>query len=85
MSGLWRCDTIVNRHCYLRADGMNAKYPVQLLAIKRGEYICMFVACPAFMDHISSGAGFNDDYIGPTEHWMDKRRAGPRPINRKRN
>lgn len=74
----WRCDTVVNRHCGLRTGGPNATYPVEFLAIKRGEHICVFTACHHCMLHISSRAGVNHpDYIGPAEDWLDDRQAEP--------
>lgn len=76
MQGNWRCDTIVNRHCGMRTGGMSATYPVEFLAVKRGEHVCVFTACHYCLFHISFGAGVDDpDYIGPAEDWYDEREA----------
>jgi hypothetical protein len=75
--GYFRCNARVNRHCDLTVSGMNATYPVEPLAVKRGEYICVFIACRACLEHIHTGAGFNDDYIGPDQDWVDDREAQP--------
>ncbi|MDR3658506.1 MAG: hypothetical protein P4L48_23530 [Mycobacterium sp.] len=72
-NGYFRCHTRVNRHCGLRVEGMNAVYPVETLSVKRGEYICVFITCLPCLEHITSGAGFNDDYIGPDHDWIDQR------------
>ncbi|OBF83357.1 hypothetical protein A5791_03420 [Mycobacterium sp. 852002-51163_SCH5372311] len=74
MKGNWRCDTLVNRHCGSKSGDVNAEYPVEFLAVKRGDHICVFTACHHCMLHISSGAGVDDpDYIGPAEDWYDDR------------
>lgn len=82
LSGLWRCDTIINRSCGSKVGGMNARYPVEFVAVKRGEYICVFVACPACLEHVTTGGGFNDDYIGPDHDWIDDRKAQVRQVKR---
>jgi len=45
-----------------------------VLTVKRGEYICAFKACRACMQHIRTGAGFNDDYVGADQDWIDDRK-----------
>lgn len=76
MQGAWRCDTLVHRHCGRKTGGSNAEYPVEFLAIKRGEYICVFTACHHCLLHIVMGAGVDDpDYVGPAEDWYDNRQA----------
>lgn len=75
MKGLWRCNTLITRRCCYKLDGFSAEYPVELLAVKRGEYICVFVACLPCLEHIKSGGGFNDDYIGPDHDWYDDRKV----------
>jgi hypothetical protein len=75
MAGLWRCDVKINRNCGLVVGGANADYPVQFLAIKRGQYVCAFTACVDCMEHIASGAGVNHlDYMGPKDDWTDDRK-----------
>jgi hypothetical protein len=73
MRANWRCDTNVNAKCGRRTTSdPNADYPVEFLAIKRGDRICVFTACHPCLLHISSGAGVDHpDYIGPSEDWYD--------------
>jgi hypothetical protein len=71
-----RCNTRVSRHCDLKAQGSNAEYPVEFLAVKYRVYICAFIACQTCFNHIKSGARFNNDYIGPTADIADERPAG---------
>lgn len=78
MRSLWHCDAVVTRRCGLRVGGMTAEYPVEMLAIKRGDYVCVFTACPQCLEHIHTGAGFNDDYIGPDHDWIDDRQPPKR-------
>ncbi|OCB25683.1 hypothetical protein A5674_20750 [Mycobacterium malmoense] len=76
--GVYRCNTVVNAKCRRKTLGANAEYPVEFLAIKRGENICVFTACHYCMLHISSRAGVDHpDYIGPAEDWFDDRQAQP--------
>ncbi|MFP1155106.1 hypothetical protein ACK280_23935 [Mycobacterium sherrisii] len=65
------CQAGVNRRC---SRNNATKY----LAVKRGEYICLFRTCRACLQHIHSGAGVDhEDYIGPAEDWVDDREANP--------
>lgn len=76
MNGNRKCTARVNRRCGGRSGDPDAEYPVEFLAIKRGENICVFTACHHCLLHISSGAGVDDpDYIGPAEDWHDDRQA----------
>lgn len=74
--GHFRCNTRVNRNCKGKTSGPYDTYPVEFLAIKRGENICAFIACHHCLLHISSGAGVHHpDYVGPAEDWYDDRQA----------
>lgn len=65
------CQARVNRRC-------SRNNATKFLAVKRGEYICLFRLCGVCLQHIHSGAGFNDDYIGLDHDWFDDREAEPR-------
>lgn len=73
-----RCAAVVNRQCSLRVGGMNAVYPVEFLAVRQGMYVCAFIVCLPCFQHVKSGAGFNDEYIGPTSDADIHREAGSR-------
>lgn len=49
----------------------------ETLPVKRGEYICLFKACLPCLEHIETGAQFNENYIGPEAEWFDNRSASP--------
>jgi hypothetical protein len=73
--GHYCCDTRVTRTCSGISAKPNEDYPVEFLAVKRGEYICAFIACVPCMEHIKTGAGFDENYVGPAEDWIDNRQA----------
>jgi hypothetical protein len=80
LKGGWRCTVRVTRLCDgVQATDPNKQSATKYLAVKRGEYICLFNSCRACLEHIHTGAGFNDDYIGPDHDWLDDREAQPLP------
>ncbi|MCA4757484.1 hypothetical protein [Mycobacterium avium] len=67
------CEAQITRLC--EPDGAST-----VLAVTRGEYICLFNCCPACLQHIESRSGFNRDYCGPGDDWIDdgtRRGRGP--------
>lgn len=66
-----RCEARVTRSCKPESAS-------KFLAVSRGEYICLFNICRACLQHIDSRAGFNQDYTGPAEEWLDNRTANVR-------
>lgn len=67
-----RCRARVARFC--QADN-----GTQVLAVMRGEFVCLFSICRTCLQHIESGAGFNENYIGPDHDWIDTRKGAPKP------
>lgn len=65
-----RCKTRVSRFC-------EAKNATKFLAVMHGEFVCLFDTCRTCLQHIHSGAQFNDDYVGPDQDWIDDRKASP--------
>jgi hypothetical protein len=66
-----RCEACVTRDCDL-------EQPTEFLTVKRGQYLCLFSICRACKQHISSGLGFNQDYAGPDNDWIDDRKGAPK-------
>ncbi|WP_431233776.1 hypothetical protein ACQ856_03525 [Mycolicibacterium psychrotolerans] len=64
-----QCEARVTRRCRWR--------PTEVLAVKRGQYVCVFGICTGCKHHIESGLGFNEDYIGPSHDWVDDRKGAP--------
>ncbi|MCV7031085.1 hypothetical protein [Mycobacterium sherrisii] len=62
------CEARVTRRC-------TPKRATKFLAVKRNEFMCLFVLCRECKLHIHNRAGFNEDYIGPAEDWFDDRTA----------
>lgn len=66
------CQVRFTKDCFLELPAR------KFLAVKRGEYICIFRICTSCLAHIQHGKGFDDDYVGPKEDWIDNRQPAPR-------
>lgn len=69
-----KCEAQITRRC----EPAGAS---KFLAVTRGEYICLFNCCPACFQHIDSRLGFNRDYCGPDDDWIDDGIRGREPVD----
>lgn len=65
------CQASITKDCY-EADSK----PSELVAIKRGEYLCLFKICVACLEALNKLTPDSDEYTGPLE-WHDDREGTP--------
>lgn len=69
---------IRNCQAHITSDCFTELRARKFLAVKRGEYICIFRICTSCLTHIQHGKGFDNEYMGPQEDWFDDRQPPPR-------